>query len=194
MKKSLIILMMTAIAIGCSHKEVKQDEPIAVNESADSQDSEIESAPKVEERQDPKEKEPDLRSSSNSRKSPCSTIVKSCDKDCNTYRPAVLYLGGGKARNLFDKYLSENKGVRERIPLTFKIRFYEKNGQDLKLETIGLEPWSLIGIDSRASVLNMFKRQMGEKIAETLDEKDLIKEARQEKADLFMCRNTPQNR
>lgn len=187
MKNSLIILIMAAIAIGCSHKELKQDEPMAVHESAEVQDSETESAPKTKELENTKDKEPDLRSSAKSRKSPCSTIVKGCEKDCNTYRPVVLYLGGGKARDLFDKYLSENKSVRERIPLTFKIRFYEKNGSDLKLETIGLEPWSLIGIDSRSSVLNMFKKQMGEKIAEALDERDLIKEARQEKADLFIC-------
>lgn len=191
MKNSLIILLMAFIAIGCSHKDIKQDAPVAINEGAESQDSETESASKIEAQQDSKEKESDLRSSVKSRKSPCSTVVKSCDKDCNTYRPAVLYLGGGKAKDLFDKYLSENKGVRERIPLTFKIRFYEKDGADLKLETIGLEPWSLIGIDSRSSVLNMFKKQMGEKIAEALDEKDLVKEARQEKADLFICRNNP---
>lgn len=186
MRRFLLIFVMANIAISCTHKEAgKHDEAtLSQHEVIDLEEE------KISESQSPT-KSPDLqpRASGKSKKSPCATMARSCDKDCDSYRPAMLYLAGGKARDLFEGYLSENKGIRERIPLTFKVKFYEKNGTDVRLETVGLEPWSLIGIDSRASVLNMFRKQMGERVAEVTDEKDLIKEARQEKADLFLCRN-----
>lgn len=188
MRRFLIIFVMANIAISCTHKEaVMQDAAtLSQHEVIDSEEEKTSEA-----QSSAKNNDLQPRASGKPKRSSCATMARSCNKDCDSYRPATLYLAGGKARDLFEGYLSENKGIRERIPLTFKVKFYEKNGtrKDLKLETVGLEPWSLIGIDSRASVLNMFRKQMGERVAEVTDEKDLIREARQEKADLFLCRN-----
>lgn len=121
----------------------------------------------------------------------CYTIVKGCNNNCISYKPKVLYLAGGKTKDLFDKYLSTNNGVDKRIPLTFKVKFYEKTEKGMELQTVKLDPISLMGIESREQILDMFRRQLNERFAEMVDW--LVDEAKRENADAFICLSKNQN-
>lgn len=100
-------------------------------------------------------------------------------------KPKVLYLGGGDADKLFEHYLSQNRGVEDKLPYTLKVKFYEKKETELILQTISLGEFEDLFVESRKDFLHRIKKRLNGKVAELTA--ILADDASKENADYFQC-------
>lgn len=105
-------------------------------------------------------------------------------------KPSVLYLGGGDAEKLFERYLTQNSGVEKSLPYSLKIKFYEKKETELVLQTVGLglnDPMGLeqMFVESRKDFLDKLEKRLKGHVAEHSD--TLTDDASKENADYFQC-------
>ena len=109
-----------------------------------------------------------------------------CDGN-SSENPRVLYLGGGDATKLFERYLSQNSKIESTLPRDIKIKFYqkEKETSDLSLQTVVLGDMEQLFVESQEDFLNKIKKQLKGRVAELTD--TLADDAVRENADYFQC-------
>ena len=100
-------------------------------------------------------------------------------------KPSVLYLGGGDAVKLFERYLAKNSGVESRLSYAFKVKFYSKSNEaaELSLQTAQLGDMEQMFVESPDDFLNKLRKQMKGKAAEFVV--TLAEDAKAENADFF---------
>lgn len=102
-------------------------------------------------------------------------------------KPKALYLGGGEATKIFERYLSQNSGVESELPRDIKIKFYEKEKEttDLSVQTIMLGDMEQMFVESQEDFLNKIKKQLKGRVAEFVP--TLVDDAAKGNADYFQC-------
>jgi hypothetical protein len=104
-------------------------------------------------------------------------------------KPNVLYLGGGDATKLFERYLAKNSEVESRLSYTFKVKFYSKSNEasEPSLQTAALGDMEQMFVESPDDFLDKLRKQMKGKVAEYVA--TLAEDAKAESADYFQCQN-----
>lgn len=107
-------------------------------------------------------------------------------------KPSILYLGGGEAEKLFERYLAQNSEAENKLPYSLKIKFYEKEKDktDLILQTVELGNAASLYmeqmfVESRTDFLNKIKKLLNGRVAEPYV--TLAEDASRENADYFQC-------
>lgn len=108
--------------------------------------------------------------------------------------PKVIYLGGGDAVKLFERYLAENSGIRtDNGNFDIKIKFYEKGKEatDISLQTVCFDDSNLRDylkkqfFESWEDFITKIKERLKGRMAELSP--TIADDAAKEDADYFQC-------
>ncbi len=87
-----------------------------------------------------------------------------CDSDI-TGASKTLYLGGGDAEKLFDRYLSLESDLASRVPYQLKIKFYQQDNSELTMKTVNLGEFEDLFLESRADFLEKMRKRLRGNVA-----------------------------
>jgi len=103
--------------------------------------------------------------------------------------PHVIYLGGGDAEKLFDRYLSQNCGIGNSLPKEVVIKMYVKDEKGTMAQVpVGLGDMEQLFVESQDDFLAKLKKRLRGKTAEYSPA--LPNEAAKDHADYFQCCET----
>ena len=108
-----------------------------------------------------------------------------CSSDL-TGSSMTLYLGGGDAEKLFDRYMAQDSDITGKLPYRMKIKFYEQHGSELALQVVGLGEFEDLFVESRNDFFERLKKQLRGRTAELTPA--VQQDAAKEKAQYFQCK------
>lgn len=102
-------------------------------------------------------------------------------------RPKVLFLGGGDAASLFERYLSQKPEIENDLPRDLKIKFYKRGetNSDPSLQTVAMGDMEVLFVEGQRDYVNKLKKQLIGKVAEYVP--TLPDEAQKGLGDYFQC-------
>lgn len=106
-------------------------------------------------------------------------------------KPKAVFLGGGEAASLFERYLSQNPDIENNLPRDIKIKFYKKEGEnaDPVLQTVALGDMEVMFVESQEDFISKTKQKLKGKVAEYVA--SLADEAQRGLGDYFQCPPAP---
>ncbi|MFN4896541.1 MAG: hypothetical protein ACK5HO_12205 [Pseudomonadota bacterium] len=108
-----------------------------------------------------------------------------CDSDLSG-SASTVYLGGGDAEKMFERYLAQSSDVAGKIPYRVKIKFYQQEAADLVLQTVSLGEFEDLFLESRNDFFEKMKKRLRGKTA--VFNPSLKDEAARENAHYLQCR------